>query len=217
MKRVYIIISQNQDKLYTNYLKIKNTQFYIHKIPYSLIVQFVIENRDSSQIIKHLRNNVILKANKGNLKNKINETAPEIDRKALEKINKISQVKKKSDIEIKFSNIAGFDFVNTFEIEIEEDIEKSKTGLEIKINSVRIGEKNGIENLSMILVDKDYNQKSFKVSQTFFSEDDIEEDEKGNKIKINGFIKTKKITIGNDGLGKEIAVIYMDDFGNEFL
>ncbi|MCG2686536.1 site-specific DNA-methyltransferase, partial [Candidatus Parcubacteria bacterium] len=215
LKRVYIIISQNQDKLYTNYLKIKNTQFYIHKIPYSLLVQFIIENRDSSQIIKHLRNNVILKANRGNLKNKTDEKAPEIDQKALEKINKISQVKKKSDIETKFSNIAGFDFVNTFEIEIEEDIKKTKDGVEIKIKSVKIGEKNGIENLSMILVDKDYNQKSFKVSQTFFAEDDTEEDEEGNKIKIDGFTKTKKIIVGKDGLGKEIAVIYMDDFGNE--
>ncbi len=215
LKRVYIIISQNQDKLYTNYLKIKNTQFYIHKIPYSLLVQFVIENRDSSQIIRHLRNNVILKANRGNLKNKTDEKAPEIDQKALEKINKISQVKKKSDIETKFSNIAGFDFVNTFEIEIEEDIKKTKDEVEIKIKSVKIGEKNGIENLSMILVDKDYNQKSFKVSQTFFAEDDTEEDEESNEIKIDGFIKTKKIVLDKDGLGKEFAVIYMDDFGNE--
>ncbi|MFA5780497.1 MAG: site-specific DNA-methyltransferase [Elusimicrobiota bacterium] len=215
LKRVYIIISQNQDKLYTNYLKIKNTQFYIHKIPYSLIVQFVIENRDSSQIIKHLRNNVILKVNRGNLKNKTDEKAPEIDQEALKKINKISQVKKKSDIETKFSNIAGFDFVNTFEIEIEEKTKKTKEGIEIKIDSVKIGEKNGIENLSMILVDKDYNQKSFKVSQTFFAEDDTEEDEEGNEIKIEGFIKTKKIIISKDGLGNEIAVIYMDDFGNE--
>lgn len=215
LKRVYIIISQNQDKLYTNYLKIKNTQFYIHKIPYSLLVQFVIENRDSSQIIKHLRNNVILKANRGNLKNKTDEKAPEIDQKALEKINKISQVKKKSDIETKFSNIAGFDFVNTFEIDIRETIKKIKEGIELKIDNVKIGDKNGIENLSMILVDKDYNQKSFKVSQTFFAEDDIEEDEEGNKIKIDGFIKNKKIVLNKDGLGKEISVIYMDDFGNE--
>ena len=215
LKRVYIIISQNQDKLYTNYLKIKNTQFYIHKIPYSLLVQFIIENRDSSQIIKHLRNNVILKANRGNLKNKTNEKAPEINQDLLKKINKISQVKKKSDIETKFSNIAGFDFVNTFEIEIEEDIKKVKDGLEIKIKGVKIGDKNGIENLSMILVDKDYNQKSFKVSQTFFAEDDTEEDEVGNKIKIDGFVKMKKIVLDKKGLGKEIAVIYMDDFGNE--
>lgn len=214
-KTIYIVISQNQDKLYTNYLKIKNTQFYIHKIPYSLLVQFVIEHRDSSQIIKHLRNNVILKANRGNLKNKTDEKAPEIDQDALEKINKISQVKKKSDIETKFSNIAGFDFVNTFEIEIEEDIKKTKNGIEIEIQSVKIGEKNGIENLSMILIDKDYNQKSFKVSQTFFAEDDIEEDAESNKIKIDGFIKTKKITVNKDCLGKEMAVIYMDDFGNE--
>ncbi len=215
LKRVYIIISQNQDKLYTNYLKIKDTQFYIHKIPYSLLVQFIIENRDSSQIIKHLRNNVILKANKGNLKNKTNETAPEIDKVALERINKISQVKKKSDIETKFSNIAGFDFVNTFEIEIEESIKKDKNGIEIKINSVKIGDKNGIENLSMILVDKDYNQKSFKVSKTFFAENDIEEDEEGNKKQIDGFIKNKKIVLDKNELGKEIAIIYMDEFGNE--
>jgi len=215
LKRVYIIISQNQDKLYTNYLKINNTQFYIHKIPYSLLVQFVIENRDSSQIIKHLRNNVILKANRGNLKNKTDEKAPEIDKVALEKINKISQVKKKSDIETKFSNIAGFDFVNTFEIEIEESIKKIKDGIEIKIDGVKIGEKNGIENLSMVLVDKDYNQKSFKVSQTFFAEDDIEKDEAGNKVKIDGFVKTKKIILDKNGLGKEIAVIYMVEFGNE--
>jgi len=180
-----------------------------------LLVQFVIENRDSSQIIKHLRNNVILKANRGNLKNKTNEKAPEINQDLLKKINKISQVKKKSDIETKFSNIAGFDFVNTFEIEIEEDIKKVKDGLEIKIKGVKIGDKNGIENLSMILVDKDYNQKSFKVSQTFFAEDDTEEDEVGNKIKIDGFVKMKKIVLDKKGLGKEIAVIYMDDFGNE--
>jgi len=215
LKRVYIIISQNQDKIYTNYLKINNTQFYIHKIPYSLLIQFIIENRDSSQIIKHLRNNVILKANRGNLKNKTNEKAPEINQELLKKINKISQVKKKSDIETKFSNIAGFDFVNTFEIEIEEDIKKAKSWVEIKIKSVKIGDKIGIENLAMILVDKDYNQKSFKVSQTFFAEDDIEEDSEGNKTKIDGFIKAKKIVLEKEGLGKEIAVIYMDDFGNE--
>ncbi len=215
LKRVYIIISQNQDKLYTNYLKIKDTQFYIHKIPYSLLVQFVIENRDSSQIIKHLRNNVILKANRGNLKNKTDETAPEIDKVALEKINKISQVKKKSDIETKFSNIAGFDFVNTFEIEIEEEIKKDKDGVEIKINSVKIGDKDGIENLAMILVDKDYNQKSFKVSETFFADNDVEEDDEGNEKKIEGFVKSKKIVLDKNGLCKEIAIIYMDEFGNE--
>jgi len=215
LKRVYIIISQNQDKLYTNYLKIKDTQFYIHKIPYSLLVQFVIENRDSSQIIKHLRNNVILKANRGNLKNKTDETAPEIDKVALEKINKISQVKKKSDIETKFSNIAGFDFVNTFEIEIEEEIKNDKDGVEIKINSVKIGDKDGIENLAMILVDKDYNQKSFKVSETFFADNDVEEDDEGNEKKIEGFVKSKKIVLDKNGLGKEIAIIYMDEFGNE--
>jgi len=215
LKRVYIIISQNQDKVYTNYLKINNTEFYIHKIPYSLIVQFAIENKDSSLIINHLRKNYILKVNRGNLKNTDDENAPEIDKKALEKINKISQVKKKSDIETKFSNIAGFDFVNTFEIEISEKIKEKKDGIEIEINKVKIGDKEGINNLSMILVDKNYNGKSFKVSDTFFAEDDIEEDEEGNKKEIKGFVKTKKINIDKKGLGKEIGVIYLDDFGNE--
>jgi len=215
LKRVYIIISQNQDKVYTNYLKINNTEFYIHKIPYSLIIQFAIENKDSSLIINHLRKNYILKANRGNLKNTDDENAPEIDKKALEKINKISQVKKKSDIETKFSNIAGFDFVNTFEIEISEKIKEKKDGVEIGINKVKIGDKEGINNLSIILVDKNYNGKSFKVSDTFFAEDDIEEDEEGNKKEIKGFVKTKKINIDKKGLGKEIGVIYLDDFGNE--
>jgi len=215
LKRVYVIISQNQDKVYANYLKIKNTEFYIHKIPYSLIVQFAIENKDSSLIINHLRKNYILKANRGNLKNADNENAPEIDKKALEKINKISQVKKKSDIETKFSNIAGFDFVNTFEIEIKEKIKEIKDGIEIKINKVKIGDKEGINNLAMILVDKDYNGKSFKVFNTFFADDDTEEDEEGKKIEIKGFVKTKKITIDKKGLGKEIGIIYLDDFGNE--
>jgi DNA modification methylase/ribosomal protein S19E (S16A) len=215
LKRVYIIISQNQDKVYTNYLKINNAEFYIHKIPYSLIVQFAIENKDSSLIINHLRKNYILKANRGNLKNTDDENAPEIDKKALEKINKISQVKKKSDIETKFSNIAGFDFVNTFEIEISEKIKEKKDGVEIGINKVKIGDKEGINNLSMILVDKNYNGKSFKVSDTFFAEDDIEEDEEGNKKEIKGFVKTKKINIDKKGLGKEIGVIYLDNFGNE--
>jgi len=215
LKRIYIIISQNQDKVYTNYLKINNAEFYIHKIPYSLIVQFAIENKDSSLIINHLRKNYILKANRGNLKNTDNENAPEIDKKALEKINKISQVKKKSDIETKFSNIAGFDFVNTFEIEISEKIKEKKDGIEIEINKVKIGDKEGINNLSMILVDKNYNGESFKVSNTFFAEDDIEEDEESNKKEIKGFIKTKKINIDKKGLGKEIGIIYLDDFGNE--
>jgi len=217
LKRVYVIYSQNQDKVYTNYIKIKDTQFYIHKIPHSLIVQFAIENTDRSEILNHLRQNYILKVNRGNLRNRDDEKAPEIDQEALKKINKISQPKKKSDIETKFSNIAGFDFVNTFEIEIEEFIKKNKESLEIEIKKVKIDEKTGIENLTMILVDKNYDGKVFKLTDIFFAEDDIEEDEEGNEKEIKGFIKTKKIIIDKSGIGKEIAVIYLDDFGNELM
>ena len=62
---------------------------------------------------------------------------------------------------------------------------------------------------------KDYNQKSFKVSETFFADNDVEEDDEGNEKKIEGFVKSKKIVLDKNGLGKEIAIIYMDEFGNE--
>jgi len=82
---------------------------------------------------------------------------------------------------------------------------------------VKIDEKTGIENLTMILVDKNYDGKVFKLTDIFFAEDDIEEDEEGNEKEIKGFIKTKKIIIDKSGIGKEIAVIYLDDFGNELM
>ena len=49
---------------------------------------------------------------------------------------------------------------------------------------MKIDEKTGIENLTMILVDKNYDGKVFKLTDIFFAEDDIEEDEEGNEKEI---------------------------------
>ena len=203
--RVYLLFSQNQDRVFANTLEIDSVKFYLHKIPYSLVDQFVLDcerGGDISAITRNLRDIVLCKADG-------------VDSKAIEKIGKIAQPKSKKEVEQKFSNITGFDFVDTtkFEIKTKNTIKNGQKT--IKLESIKTPQGEGIDKLAMILVDANWDGKVLRPTHTFWAENYIEEDEDGNKNEIEGFVNKKCITFDNKN--KPFAVLYIDDFGNEFL
>ena len=203
---VYLIYSQNQDRVIVNTLEVDGVKFYLHKIPHSLVGQFMLDCErpdDVSAITRNLRDIVVCKAGG-------------VDNKAIEKIGKIAQPKSKKDIEQKFSNIAGFDFIDTtkFDIKTKQVSKDGKTT--INLESIKTPQGEGIDKLAMILVDTSWNGKVFRLTETFWAENYIEEDEDGNENEIEGFVDKKCITFDTEK-NKPFAVLYIDDYGNEFL
>ena len=195
--KIYIIYSQNQDCVPAHRLKIEGVEFYLHKIPHSIVGQFVLDcgyGGDGSAIIRNLQNNSSYtkrnnKISKGQAKRTVNK-------QALAKLGKIAQPKSKKEVEQRFTNIVGFDFVDTTKFDIDvKVVTKTKDGIRFKFNKVVTPSGEGLEKLATILVDRNYNGKIFKPQTIIWANNSVEENEDGKKEEDVGFATQGEFTV----------------------
>ena len=119
----------------------------------------------------------------------------------------------------------GFHFIR--QPEVKSEIKKSKDKITLKIKKFEsaytkdeTGEKlENFESLAMLLVDLNYNDEAFLMTDYYFADDllNVKKDETEEEIKAE-LKKKKEITMVFDKkeCGKKIMVVYVDIYGNEF-
>ena len=184
--RFYIIAPANNVDFISDYYQIGNVRYYFLKVPY--------------QIIKELHKVQFKKFRQPQSKNQVNDLDEAI----------------------------GFHFIR--QPEVESEIEKLKDKIVLKIKKFEsaysqdeTGEKiKNFENLAMLLVDLNYDGEKFVMTNYFFAQDllnrnknEKEENEEEIKKKL---IKQKEIIreFPKKDCSKQIMVIYVDIYGNEF-
>ncbi len=129
----------------------------------------------------------------------------EIEKQDFSPIKQPDSIKQLNDI----VDAVGFDFIEPPDVECKYSIEKPRDKLErfaiIKIEKFKSNQRSKREKqikdedaLSLILIDRDYNGEYFRLTEKFFK-DEIED----NRI------------LFSPELGKKVAVIYIDIYGNE--
>ena len=184
--RLYIIAPANNVHFISDYYEIGGVRYYFLKVPY--------------QIIKELHKVQFKKLRQPQSKKHVND----------------------------LDEAVGFHFIRQPEVKSELKSAKDKITLKIKkfesaYSQDEMGEKLGnFESLAMVLVDLKYNGDSFLMGKYFFAQDllsqaDDEEDKTEDEIRKE-LQKRKDITIEFDrkDCGKEIMVVYVDIYGNEF-
>jgi site-specific DNA-methyltransferase (adenine-specific)/adenine-specific DNA-methyltransferase len=184
--RFYIIAPSNNVDFISDYHQIDNVRYYFLKVPY--------------QIIKELHKVQFKKLRQPQSKKQINDLDEAI----------------------------GFHFIRQPEVKSEIKTLKDKVVLKIKkfesaYSQNETGEKlKNFESLAMLLVDLNYDGEKFMMTKYFFAQDllngkksDKEESEEEIKEQLT---KQKEIIkeFPKDECGKQIMVIYVDIYGNEF-
>lgn len=186
-ERFYIIAPANNVDFISDYHKIDDTKYYFLKVPY--------------QIIKELHKIPFKKLHQPQSKSQIND----------------------------LEESKGFHFIRPPEVEAKIKVSKDKIALTIKKFETayaqdETGEKlKDFESLAMLLVDLNYDGDKFMMTHCFFAEDLLDhkkKDEDGESVEeIKRELKQKKeITreFPKYGCGKQMMVIYVDIYGNEF-
>ena len=184
--RFYIIAPANNVDFISDYHLIDNVKYYFLKVPY--------------QVIKELHKVQFKKLHQPQSKNKINDLDEAIG------FHFIRQPEVKSKIkELKDRVILK---INKFESAYSQD----ETGEKLK----------NFESLAMLLVDLNYDGEKFIMTNYFFAQDLLnkkksEKEESEEKIKEK-LIKQKEITreFLKKNCGKQIMIVYVDIYGNEF-
>ena len=207
--KVYVIYSKNQDRVIVNQLKVDGVDFYLHKIPYSLTSQFVMDcvnSNDVSNITRHLQEIILCKKGK-------------VDQSAVDKIGKIAQPRSKKEVEQKFTNIAGFDFVDTtrFDIQIQKGKKDVGVSLSFSFKKVSTPSGDGVGKLSLILIDTAFDGKVLKPQEILWADNYEEADEDGTEHEIIGFVERDGFDIPLQKNTKHIAIAYIDIYGNELI
>lgn len=133
---------------------------------------------------------------------------------------KLRQPQSKNNIN-NLDDAVGFHFIKQPEVQSKITINDDKVSLRIKqfksqYTEEETGEKlDNFESLAMILVDLKYNGEVFLMTKCIFADDLIsnKEDEIKSELKKK---KEIKITFDKKECGKDIMVIYIDIYGNEF-
>ncbi len=184
--RFYIIAPANNVDFISDYHQINNVRYYFLKVPY--------------QVIKELHRVQFKKLRQPQSKKQINDLDEAI----------------------------GFHFIRQPEVKSEIKTLKDKVVLKIKkfesaYSQDETGEKlKNFESLAMLLVDLNYDGKKFMMTKYFFAQDllngqksDKEESEEEIKEKLTKQREIIKEFPKNE-CGKQIMVIYVDIYGNEF-
>jgi site-specific DNA-methyltransferase (adenine-specific)/adenine-specific DNA-methyltransferase len=184
--RFYIIAPANNVDFISDYHQIDNIRYYFLKVPY--------------QIIKELHRVQFKKLRQPQSKNQINDLDEAI----------------------------GFHFIRQPEVKSELKKLKDKIVLKIKkFESAYLQDETGeklknFESLAMLLVDLNYDSDKFMMTKYFFAQDLLnykKSDEKESEEEIKKeLIKQKEIIkeFPEGDCGKQIMVIYVDIYGNEF-
>ncbi len=184
--RFYIIAPANNVDFISDYHQIDNVRYYFLKVPY--------------QIIKELHKVQFKKLRQPQSKSQINDLDEAI----------------------------GFHFIRQPEVKSEVEKLKEKVILKIKkfesaYSQDETGEKpKNFESLAMLFVDLNYDGEKFMMTNYFFAQDLLnqkrkEENESEEEIKEK-LTKQKEIIreFSKQDCGKQIMVIYIDIYGNEF-
>jgi DNA modification methylase len=185
--RFYIIAPANNVDFISDYCSIGNVRYYFLKVPY--------------QVIKELH--------------KV-------------QFKKLRQPQSKSQIN-NLDDAIGFHFIRQPEVKselkaIKDNVTLKITRFESAYSQNETGEKlTNFESLAMLLVDANYNRDIFLMTHYYFAKDllniksnnDQEENEEDIKAELK---KQKNITVEfpRKECGKEMMVIYIDIYGNEF-
>lgn len=185
--RFYIIVPANNVNFISDYHQIDDVRYYFLKVPY--------------QIIKELHKVQFKKLKQPQSKQQIND----------------------------LDNAIGFHFVR--QPEVKTDIKVTKDNVVIKIKKFEsayaqdeVGEKlQNLESLAMIFADLNYNGEQFLMTKFIFAQEllggkDEDESEKTDE-EIRTELKKQKdiaVSFNKEECGKEIMMIYVDIYGNEF-
>jgi len=184
--RFYIVAPANNVDFISDYHQIDNIRYYFLKVPY--------------QIIKELHKVQFKKLRQPQSKSQINDLDEAI----------------------------GFHFIRQPEVKSEVKKLKDKVVLKLKkfesaYSQDKTGEKlKNLESLAMLLVDLNYDGEKFVMTNYFFAQDLLKhkknEKEKSEEEIKKKLMKQKEIIkeFPKKDCGKQIMVIYVDIYGNEF-
>ena len=120
----------------------------------------------------------------------------------------------------------GFHFMKQPEVKTEVKISKKDVTVQIKqffsdfSEDDKGKELENFESLAMVLVDKSFNGISFDMDEYYFAEDLLPKKKKNNDVGISEELKKSKFIllppIKKKECGKELMLIYVDIYGNEF-
>lgn len=185
--RFYIIAPANNVDFISDYYTIGNVRYYFLKVPY--------------QVIKELHKVQFKKLRQPQSKSRIND----------------------------LDEAVGFHFMRQPEVKSELKTTADKAILKIKkfesaYPEDETGEKlENFESLAMLLIDVTYNGETFLMTHYYFAKDLLNvkkgNDEEENEEDIKAELKKQKeivIQFSRKECGKEMMVIYVDIYGNEF-
>lgn len=184
--RLYIIAPANNVNFISDYHQIDNVRYYFLKVPY--------------QIIKELHKVQFKKLKQPQSKSQVNDLDEAI----------------------------GFHFIRQPEVKSEIKVSKDSVIIRIKkFESAYTVDESGeklmnFESLAMILVDLKYNGEQFIMSKYFFAQDllgETAEDTNKTDIEIRNELQKRKdigVEFERGECGKEVAIVYVDIYGNEF-
>lgn len=148
--------------------------------------------------------------------------------KELHKVNfkKFRQPQSKKNIN-DLEDAIGFHFMKQPEVKTEVKIKDKSIKISIKkfysdfSEDEKGDELDNFQSLAMVLIDKNFNGQTFDMDEYFFAEDLLpkKKGKKGDENVSEELKKNKEITLPNIPLkkcGKNIMLIYVDIFGNEF-
>lgn len=184
--RFYIIAPANNVDFISDYHQIDNVRYYFLKVPY--------------QVIKELHKVQFKKFRQPQSKSQIND----------------------------LDEAVGFHFIRQPEVKSKIKILKNKIVLKIKkfesaYSQDETGEKlKSFESLAMLLIDLNYDSEKFMMTKYFFAQDLLNHktnDDEKSEGEIKKELKKQKEIIREfpkKDCGKEVMVIYVDIYGNEF-
>lgn len=184
--RFYIIAPANCVSFISDYRQIGNVRYYFLKVPY--------------QVIKELHKVQFKKFRQPQSKSQVND----------------------------LDDAIGFHFIR--QPEVDSSVERLNNRVVLRIarfesaySQDETGEKLGnFESLAMLLVDLDYDGEAFMMTKYFFAQDLLDhksDDEETSEEEIKKELRNRKEIVNEfpaGECGKEIMVIYVDIYGNEF-
>jgi site-specific DNA-methyltransferase (adenine-specific)/adenine-specific DNA-methyltransferase len=184
--RLYIIAPSNYVDFISDYYEIGKVKYYFLKVPY--------------QIIKELHKVDFKKFRQPQRKSNINDMEDAIG------FHFIRQPQVKAKL------VSSKDKIKILIQEFYSDFTEEESGNDME----------NLESLAMVLIDRNYNGEAFEMDDYFFAEDLLPNKSKKSEESEEDFKKELKkqkeivIPLNKKDCGKNIMIVYIDIYGNEF-
>jgi site-specific DNA-methyltransferase (adenine-specific)/adenine-specific DNA-methyltransferase len=184
--RLYIIAPSNYVDFISDYYEIGKVKYYFLKVPY--------------QIIKELHKVDFKKFRQPQRKSNINDLEDAIG------FHFIRQPQVKAKL------VSSKDKIKILIQEFYSDFTEEESGNDME----------NLESLAMVLIDRNYNGEAFEMDDYFFAEDLLPNKSKKSEESEEDFKKELKkqkeivIPLNKKDCGKNIMIVYIDIYGNEF-